>query len=107
MVDDSATIRAVIAKTLKLAQIPIGQLFQAADGRDAMAILETQWIDLVFCDLHMPRMTGIELVEQAATHVARHDGEAGVGQHRQRQEGMPAPVEHDAPARQPQAVGAQ
>jgi two-component system chemotaxis response regulator CheY len=66
IVDDSATVRAVIAKTLKLAQIPAAQVHQAADGGEAMSKLETEWIDLVFCDLHMPRMTGIELVERMA-----------------------------------------
>lgn len=66
VVDDSATVRAVIAKTLQLAQIPVGQLFQACDGQEALDTLESQWIDLVFCDLHMPRMTGIELVERMA-----------------------------------------
>jgi two-component system chemotaxis response regulator CheY len=68
LVDDSITVRAVIAKTLQMAQIPIGTLYQAADGAEAMAVLDKEWIDLVFTDLHMPRMTGIELVERMAAN---------------------------------------
>ena len=38
VVDDSATVRAVIVKTLELAEIPVNELHQAADGQQALDI---------------------------------------------------------------------
>ena len=64
VVDDSATVRAVIGKTLDLAEIPVNELHQAADGQQALDILADNWIDLVFADINMPVMTGIEMVEK-------------------------------------------
>jgi len=63
LVDDSATVRAVMTKTLKLAQVPIGELFTATNGIDALAVLKEKWVDLVITDLNMPEMTGFELVD--------------------------------------------
>ena len=64
IVDDSATVRAVIRKTLELADVPVAQLFQAANGAEALNVLSDEWVDLVFADLNMPVMTGIEMVER-------------------------------------------
>jgi len=62
--DDSNIVRAVIAKTLRLAGMQVGELFEAENGKEALDILRRQWIDLVFADIHMPVMTGLELIEQ-------------------------------------------
>ena len=62
LVDDSATVRAVISKALKLAGVDINELHQAGHGQEAMDILENQWIDMVFCDISMPVMDGEEFV---------------------------------------------
>jgi two-component system chemotaxis response regulator CheY len=64
VVDDSATVRAVIIKTLEIAGIPVNELHQASDGEKALAILEGNWIDIIFADINMPVMTGIEMVEK-------------------------------------------
>lgn len=64
VVDDSTTVRAVIVKTLELAEIPVSELHQAADGKEALGVLADHWIDLVFADINMPVMTGIEMVEK-------------------------------------------
>jgi len=62
IVDDSVTIRAVIARTLEMAKIPIGNLLEASNGKEALEILENSWIDLMFTDINMPVMDGIEMV---------------------------------------------
>jgi len=64
LVDDSTTVRAVIARSLELAGVPVGNLHQAANGREALAILGREWIDLVFADLCMPVMDGEALVDR-------------------------------------------
>ncbi len=63
LVDDSKTIRAVIAKTLGIAGVEVSNLFEAADGSQALELLRNEWIDIVFADINMPVMTGIEMVE--------------------------------------------
>lgn len=64
IVDDSATVRAVIRKTLALAGIPVDTLHQASNGEEALKILEENPINLVFSDINMPGMSGVELVER-------------------------------------------
>ncbi len=64
VVDDSATVRDFFVKTLRLAQVPVGTLFQARDGAEAWSILKESWIDLVFTDINMPVMDGFELVRK-------------------------------------------
>jgi len=62
IVDDSMVVRAVVHKALKLADIPIGELHQAGDGQEALAILENNRVDLIFSDLMMPVMDGEEFL---------------------------------------------
>jgi len=52
-----------MTKTLNLAQIDLGELFTAANGKEALVVLKEKWIDLVITDLNMPEMTGAELVD--------------------------------------------
>jgi two-component system, chemotaxis family, chemotaxis protein CheY len=62
VVDDSVTVFEVLQKTIRLAQIPTRHLHHATNGKMALKILEEEWIDLVFADLHMPEMGGVELI---------------------------------------------
>ena len=64
VVDDSETIRAVIARTLDIANVPVNILYEATNGREALDILNENWVDLVFADINMPEMNGVEMVEQ-------------------------------------------
>lgn len=66
IVDDSHTTRAIIAKALRHGGVPLGEVFEAADGTEALALLEDSWVDIVFADLNMPNMSGVELVERMA-----------------------------------------
>ena len=68
LVDDSATVRAVISKALKLAGVDINALYQAGNGEEALEVLEKDWVDLVFCDISMPVMDGEELVTAMNTN---------------------------------------
>jgi len=63
VVDDSRVVHAVIAKTLEMAEIPIETIHDAMNGREALEILRSHPIDLVFSDIHMPIMDGVEMIE--------------------------------------------
>ncbi len=60
VVDDSATIRATLAKYLDGYTT-----HQAADGEEGWDLLQAhESIALVFCDMHMPVMNGMQLLQQ-------------------------------------------
>lgn len=74
LVDDSDIIRAMIGRTLALSGIDVGRLFEASNGREAMSILDEEWVDLVLADLNMPVMDGAEMIDSmrsnpATTHI--------------------------------------
>ena len=62
IVDDSDTIRAVIAKTLKVSGVPLGELHFAANGQEALDSLKENWVDIVLTDINMPDINGLELI---------------------------------------------
>lgn len=64
LVDDSKTARSVIAKTLQMAAVPVSELYEATNGREALDMLAEKWVDLVFADINMPVMDGIEMIEK-------------------------------------------
>lgn len=64
LVDDSDTTRRIITKALKMAQTPIGELHEAVNGEEALELLSRHWVDLVFADINMPVMDGVELVKR-------------------------------------------
>jgi two-component system chemotaxis response regulator CheY len=64
VVDDSETVRSVIAKTLRLAGVPVQELSEASNGQEGLTVLRERWIDLVLSDINMPVMGGIEMLEE-------------------------------------------
>jgi len=66
IVDDSNVVKAVLMKALDESGAPVRKVFDASNGRDALEILKHESIDLVFADINMPVMTGVELVEHMA-----------------------------------------
>jgi two-component system, chemotaxis family, chemotaxis protein CheY len=67
IVDDSAMMRAMIKRVAAIAGTPIGTIYEAADGREALAILERHPVQFVFTDLSMPVMSGTELLREMQT----------------------------------------
>jgi len=63
VVDDSDTIRAVLERTLIMTRLPVDEIIQAVNGRDALKKLADKWVDIVFTDIHMPEMDGESLVD--------------------------------------------
>ena len=64
LVDDSQTVKAVIAKALAISGVALGALFKAGDGREGLDILRREKVDLVFADINMPVMGGVEMVDR-------------------------------------------
>lgn len=64
VVDDSDTMRAVVRKTLGIAGVPLGALYQARNGLEGLEVLRKEWVDLVLTDINMPVMDGERMVEE-------------------------------------------
>jgi len=65
IVDDSAMMRAIIRRAVVLSGVE-GLVHEAANGREALAVLEAAPIDAVFTDINMPVMSGPELLQAMA-----------------------------------------
>lgn len=63
IVDDSASMRAIIVKALRLSGVELGVVHEAGNGREALDVLASHWVDLILADLNMPEMNGVELIE--------------------------------------------
>lgn len=68
IVDDSPILRMAIRKVVRLAGIEDDRIHEAGNGREALDVLETVWVDLVLLDLNMPVMDG----EQFATELRKN-----------------------------------
>jgi two-component system chemotaxis response regulator CheY len=62
--DDSAVMRAMIIKTLRLCGLALNEIHEAGNGEEALQTLEHHWIDLVLLDINMPVMNGEEVLQR-------------------------------------------
>ncbi len=62
IVDDSAIAREKVIETLRGVQL-FENYYEAGDGFKAIKVLSTKEIDMVICDVMMPRMDGFKLLE--------------------------------------------
>jgi two-component system chemotaxis response regulator CheY len=61
VIDDSASLRAVVGIALKSAGYNV---IEGCDGRDALSKLGGQRVNLIVCDVNMPNMDGITFVKE-------------------------------------------
>ena len=65
IVDDSSTMRRIIANTLK--KLGYEDIVEAADGAEGLQVLVSKGADLVLTDWNMPKMDGREFVRHLRT----------------------------------------
>lgn len=64
IVDDSTTTRGMVKKVLGMTQLPLGEIWEAANGREGLEKMRAHWVDLVLADLNMPDMSGQEMIDE-------------------------------------------
>jgi two-component system, chemotaxis family, chemotaxis protein CheY len=69
IVDDSAMMRKVVERALRLAGVDLTEVIQANNGAEALAMLResassNSAFDLIMSDINMPVMDGLEFIEQ-------------------------------------------
>lgn len=62
VVDDSGTMRGMIKRTLDISGLDIGEVYEAANGIEALAQMAQHEISVVLLDINMPVMNGVQLV---------------------------------------------
>lgn len=60
VVDDSSTVRQQVSMALTQAGFATKE---AADGQEGLESISAGSVDMVICDVNMPRMNGLEMVE--------------------------------------------
>ena len=64
IVDDSKTMRMIVARTLKRTNLGDHTVVEASDGQEALKVVEEASPDVVLSDWNMPEMNGLELLQQ-------------------------------------------
>jgi two-component system chemotaxis response regulator CheY len=62
--DDSRVMRQIVIRTLRQAGFSGHDLVEAADGQEALEMVQSESPDLVLSDWNMPRMNGIDLLRE-------------------------------------------
>ncbi|WRP07204.1 response regulator [Rossellomorea aquimaris] len=64
IVDDERNVRNVLRQLGEWERIGITEIFEAANGIQALGIIKREEPDIIFTDIKMPKMTGMELIEE-------------------------------------------
>ena len=64
IVDDSATMRKIIMRTVRMSGLEFERTEEAGNGVEALEKLSADPVDVVLCDINMPEMTGTEVVKK-------------------------------------------
>jgi len=62
IVDDSAVIRQMVKKTMDMAGLDVGDIYEASNGIEALAKLSGHSVAVILVDINMPTMNGIQLL---------------------------------------------
>lgn len=65
LIEDEASIRSVLKDILKDQKELKLEVDEARDGAEGLAKLEADQYDVVFCDIKMPKLDGMEVLQQA------------------------------------------
>lgn len=65
IVDDSSVMRKIVERSLRQAyKDPIDEVYEAGDGAEAMEKLQGSPVNVIFSDINMPNVNGIEFLKK-------------------------------------------
>ncbi len=64
IVDDSATMRKIIMRTVRMSGLEFERTEEAGNGVEALEKLGAEPVDVILCDINMPEMGGAEVVKK-------------------------------------------
>ena len=63
-VEDEIMIRQGIVAMLRRSSVPVEEILECRNGEEALEILRKQRVDVMFTDIRMPKMDGIEMLKE-------------------------------------------
>lgn len=69
IVDDSATMRKIIMRTIRMSGLEFEKTEEAGNGVEAIEKLKAATVDIILCDVNMPEMGGAEMVKKVRTEL--------------------------------------
>ncbi len=67
IVDDSSVMRKIVERSLRQSGLDLGEVFEAANGAEGLAVIAGNHVDLILSDINMPVMDGLEFVRRLQT----------------------------------------
>lgn len=67
IVDDSSVMRKIVERALRQAGLDLTEVLEAGNGAEALAEVQKGALDMIFSDINMPVMDGLELLKHLAT----------------------------------------
>ncbi len=64
LVDDSPAMRTFIRRVMVMSGFDLAECIEAADGAEALEVLQREKVDVILTDINMPRMDGEELMRR-------------------------------------------
>lgn len=64
VVDDSGTMRGMIKRTIAMCGLDIGEIYEAANGIEALAQMHRHSVSVILLDINMPVMNGVKLLNR-------------------------------------------
>lgn len=64
IVDDSSVMRKIVERSLRQAGLQLGEVKEASNGAEALALLADSPVELIMCDINMPVMDGLEFLRR-------------------------------------------
>ena len=71
LVDDSPAMRRFIRRAIEMSGVEAEAFHEAGNGHEALTCIASERVDLVFCDINMPKMGGEEFLENLQNSVHR------------------------------------
>jgi two-component system, chemotaxis family, chemotaxis protein CheY len=68
IVDDSAAIRKILQRVLLQANIGVGKIHEANDGKEGLDRMTTESVGLILSDINMPNMDGLEFLKSVKSN---------------------------------------
>jgi two-component system, chemotaxis family, chemotaxis protein CheY len=63
IVDDSAVMRRIIERALRLAGLDLGEVLEAGNGAEALGEVQKGSLEIILSDINMPEMDGLEFLK--------------------------------------------
>ena len=64
VVEDEKLIRQGIVAMIRRSSVPVEEILECRNGEEALEILRKRRVDVMFTDIRMPKMDGIEMLER-------------------------------------------